>query len=108
MENCEIVDAGSVFFVQFFYLVNQSLGIRVKARHSMPTGQVRGESNSPSLSLLEGSKGGLWSGVAEWMAEKESGVDNCGALSGQEVSSDTVFHLPFEGRTYGFLGVSVS
>lgn len=48
---------------------------RVRARHSLSTGQVRGESNSPLLSLLEGSKGGLWSGVAEWMAESESGVE---------------------------------
>lgn len=63
---------------------------------------MRGESNSPTLSLLEESKGGLWSGVAEWMAESESGVDNCGALSGQEVSVDTDFDLPYAGGTYGF------
>lgn len=75
---------------------------RVTARHSLSTGQVRGESNSPPLSLLEGSKVGLWNGVAKWMAESESGVDNCGALSGQEVSVDTDFDLPYARGTYGF------
>lgn len=63
---------------------------------------MRGESNSPPFSLLEGSKDGLRSGVAEWMAESESGVDNCGAPSGQEVSVDTDFDLPYAGGTYGF------
>lgn len=45
---------------------------------------MRGETNSPPLSLLEESNGRvLWCGVEEWMAESDGGAGSCG--KGQEV-----------------------
>lgn len=47
---------------------------------------MRGEPVGASLSPHEGSYGGLWWGVEEWVAENESRVDICGVWSGQETN----------------------
>lgn len=49
---------------------------------SCPRGQVRGETINLSLSLLEGSKGGLWCQVQECLAEDKDGAGNFGLKSG--------------------------
>lgn len=45
---------------------------------SCPRGRVRGKTNIPPLSLLEGTNGDLRCAVEEWVAEGKGGVDSCG------------------------------
>lgn len=49
---------------------------------SCPRGRVRGKTNIPPLSLLEGSNGDLRCAVEEWVAEGKGGVDSCGRSVG--------------------------
>lgn len=86
-EECGVCDVAFVCFVKVkFVEVVSECGDRavvVEPVIGCPRGQVRGETtNSKPLSLLEGSNGGLWSGVEEWMAERNGGVNSCGVESG--------------------------